>query len=227
MTSNCEPFQAPCVSICNPALHNNNSVPFSDNVLLEPAKRCVFMVIFGGEKNTLNSAWKWFQCCGWSLGINKLRVCRQIPVAPPKVGKVQVCKVGFGTWRCRLLACRRFRRFHSHPSRDRFREAPAKNSCVAKNKWPNSNRHAVERDCGHFLRAPRWVSAATSFHSVPLATDGWSSEVAAVPRLRVQNRWSAWHLRDGRTVKEIGQWQTKYIVTYAALLTLTGAIPKS
>lgn len=90
--------------------------------------------------------------------------------------KVQLCKVVSGTSRSCLLACRRRRKLRSGPSCDRLREAPAKNSGAAKNKWPNSNRHAVESDCGHFLRAAEVSQrGATSSHSVPLATDGWSS----------------------------------------------------
>lgn len=131
---------------------------------------------------------------------NVLWVFRQPPRTPPPAtgpgkqeNKVQVCKVVFGTSRSCLLACRRCRKLRSDPTCDRLREAPAKNSAAAKNKSPNSNRHAVESDCGHFLRAAEVSQrAATSFHSVPLATDGWSSGVGALPRIHVQDRWSGW-----------------------------------
>lgn len=117
--------------------------------------------------------------------------------------KVQVCKVVFGTSRSCLLACRRCMKLRPDRTCDRLREALAKNSAAAKNKSPNSNRHAVESDCGHFLRAAEVSQrAATSFHSVPLATDGWSSGVAALPRIHVQVRLG---LHDGGTTNVIGQ----------------------
>lgn len=132
---------------------------------------------------------------------------RPSATAPGKQeNKVQVCKVVFGTSRSCLLACRRCMKLRPDPTCDRLREAPAKNSAAAKNKSPNSNRHAVESDCGHFLRAAEVSQrAATSFHSVPLATDGWSSGVAALPRIHVQVRLVRLGLHDGGTANEIGQ----------------------
>lgn len=137
---------------------------------------------------------------------------QEAPPPPPATApgkqenKVQVCKVVFGTSRSCLLACRRCREPRSDPACDRLREAPAKNSAAAKNKSPNSNRHAVESDCGHFLRAAEVSQrAATSFHSVPLATDGWSSRGRGAAKDSRSGPLVRLGLHDGGTTNEIGQ----------------------